>query len=87
MVDCYADADFVGLWVHEKSQDSFCNRSRTGFVVKFSNCTLLWMSKINTEIALSTLHSRYVALSHYIRSLITLKILIKDVIENLGIES
>ena len=45
------------------------------------------MSKIQTEIALYTLHSEYVALSHSVRALITLKILIKEVIDNLVIYS
>ena len=44
------------------------------------------MSKLQTEISLSTLHSEYVALSHSVRALITLKILIKEVIDNLGID-
>ena len=25
VVDCYVDADFVGLWVHENSQDPICS--------------------------------------------------------------
>ena len=37
VVDCYADADFVGLWGHEYPQDPICDRSRTRFVVTFSN--------------------------------------------------
>ena len=57
VVDCYADTDFVGLWGHVDTQDPICTRSRTGFVVTFDNCYLLWMSKLQTEIALSTLHS------------------------------
>ena len=40
VVDFYADVDFVGLWGHENCQDPICDRSRTGFVVKFSNCPL-----------------------------------------------
>ena len=44
------------------------------------------MSKIQTEIALSTLHSEYVALSHSVRVLLHLKSLIKEVIYNLGID-
>ena len=87
VVDCYADADFAGLWVHEYPQDPICYRSRTGFVVTFSNCPLLWVSKIQTEIAISTLHYEYLELSHSVRELIPLKILIKEVIDNLGIDS
>ena len=86
VVDCYADADFAGLWVHEYPQDTICARSRTGFVVTFSNFTILWVSKLQTEIALSTLHSKYVALSHSVRALLPLKSLIKEVIDKLGID-
>ena len=57
VVHCYADTDFAGLWGHVDPQDPICARSRNGLVVTFSNCYLLWMSKLQTEIALSTLHS------------------------------
>ena len=87
VVDCYADADFAGLWGHEDPQDPICARSRTGFVVTFANCPLLWVSKLQTEIALSTLHSEYESLSCSVRALLPLKILIKEVIDNLGIDS
>ena len=45
------------------------------------------MSKIQTEIYLSTLNSEYVALSHSVRSLLPLKSLIKEIIDNLVIDS
>ena len=45
------------------------------------------MSKLQTEIALSTLHSEYMALSHSVRALLPLEILIEEVIDNLGIDS
>ena len=87
VVDCYADADFAGLWGHEDPQDPICARSRTGFVVTFSNFPLLLVSKLQTEIAISTLHSEYMEFPHSVRALLPLKILIKEVIENLGIDS
>ena len=77
VVDSYADADFAVLRGNENPQDPICARSRTGFVVTFPNCPLFWVSKLQTDIALSTLHSEYVALSHYVRALLPLKILIK----------
>ena len=76
---------FVGLWGHEYSQDPICDRSRTGFVVTFANYPLLWVSELQKEIALYTLHSEYVALSHYVIELLPLKSLTKEVIDNLGI--
>ena len=87
VVDCYADADFAGLWGHENPQDPIFDRIRTGFVVTFSNCPLFWVSKLQTEIALSTLHSEYVAWYHYVRASLPLKSIIKEVIDNLGIDS
>ena len=45
------------------------------------------MSKLQTEIALSTLLSDYVALSNSVIALLPLKSLIKEVIDNLGIDS
>ena len=53
VVDCYADADFAGLWGHEDPQDPICARSITGFVVTFDNCNLLWVSKLQTCISLN----------------------------------
>ena len=46
VVGCYDDADFVGMLVYNNPQDPICDRSRTGFVVTFSNSPLLWVSKI-----------------------------------------
>ena len=46
VVDCYADADFAGLWGHENFQDHICARSTTGFVVTFETFPLLWVSKL-----------------------------------------
>ena len=46
VVECYADADFAGLWGHEDPQEPICDRIRTGFVVTFSYCPILWMSKL-----------------------------------------
>ena len=43
VVDSYAGYDFAGLWGHEDTQDTICARSRTRFVVNFSNCPLLWV--------------------------------------------
>ena len=87
VVDCYDDADFAGLWVHENPQDPICARSRTGIVVNFSNFPLLWVSKLQPEISLSTLHSEYVALSHSVRALIPLRSLSEEVIDNLVIDT
>jgi hypothetical protein len=65
-LDCYVDADFAGLWNHEDDQDPVCVKSRTGYVITLGGCPVLWVSKLQTEIALSTLESEYIALSQAI---------------------
>ena len=87
VMDCYADADFTGLQGNEDPQDPICDSIRNGFVVTFANFSLLWVSKLQTEIYLLTIHYEYLELSHSIRALIPLGIIIKEVIENLGVDS
>jgi hypothetical protein len=62
-IDCYPDADFAGLYGYEDSQDPHCARSRTGYVILAFNCPVLWKSRLQTEIALSTMEAEYVSLS------------------------
>ena len=76
----------LGHMNNENPQYNICVRSRTGFVVTFANFPILWVSKLQEDIALSTLHSEYVTLSRFVRDSIPLKCLIKEVIDILGID-
>ncbi len=69
--NCYPDANFVGLWTRNNVQDPHCVRIRTGYgyVICMVNCPILWKSKMQTEIALSTMEAEYVALSASCRDL------------------
>ena len=87
VVYCYADADFAGLWGHENIQDPICVKIRTRFVVTFSCWFLLWVSKLQTQIALSNIHSEYVDFSCSVRELLPLKSLTKEVIGTLVIDN
>ena len=79
-VDCYVDAaDFVGLWSIEDEQDPVSVKSRTGFLLMFMNCPLLWVSKLQTQIALSTMEAEYIALSASMRELIGTREIIKEI--------
>ena len=77
-VDCYCDADFAGQWGVEDDQDPVSVKSRTGFVILLANCPLMWCSKLQTEIALSTTESEYVALSQSMRSLIPIRQILEE---------
>ena len=54
-VDCYVDADFAGLFAVENNQDPISVKSCTQYVILYKGSPLLWVSKLQTQIALSTM--------------------------------
>jgi len=82
-LDVYVDSDFAGLWRSEDSQDPVCVKSRTGFVILLAACPLLWQSKLQGQVALSTMEAEYIALSTGLRSLLPLKTLVAEVAASL----
>jgi hypothetical protein len=88
-LECFVDANFAGNWVKPTAEDDpFKARSRTGYVIKFAGCLLLWASKLQTEISLSSTESEYIALSQALREVIPLIALIKELkLNNFDIKS
>ena len=78
-VDCYVDADFAGLWGQEDEQDPISVKSRSGYLLTFAGCPLLWGSKLQTEVTLSTMEAEYVALSQSMRELIPIREVILEI--------
>ena len=78
-IDCYCDDDFAGLWGYESKDDSSCVRSRRGFIMFVCDCPVLWMSKLQTDIATSTMEAEYSVLSAAMRDLLPLKRIIKKI--------
>jgi Reverse transcriptase (RNA-dependent DNA polymerase) len=72
-LDCYVDADFAGLYGVEDDQDPISVKSRTGYVIMLANCPLIWVSKLQTEIAVATMEAEYIALSQSMKDLIPLR--------------
>ena len=84
-IDAYPDADFAGLWGYEDPHDSTCVRSRTGFVICVSDCPVMWVSKLQTEIATSTLEAEYVAMGTCCRSLFPMIRTVKAIAKGIGL--
>jgi hypothetical protein len=61
-IDAYPDADFAGMYEHKKPVDPSCVKSHTGFVITFAGFHILWKSQLQTEIALSTMEAKFIAL-------------------------
>lgn len=78
-IDCFVDADFAGLWKAEDDQDPLCVKSHTGFLITFMGCPLLWTSKLQSQIALSTMEAEYIALSQAMHELIGFRGILKDI--------
>ena len=78
-VDCYVDADFAGLFAVEDNQDSISVRSCTGYDVLYTGSPLCWVSKLQTQIALSIMEAEYVALSQAMRDLIPICEILNEV--------
>lgn len=83
-IDCYVDADFAGLWPFEDKEDSICVKSRTGFAICIADCPVIWGSKLQSEIATSTMEAEYSALSLTMRELLPFKHLVKAVATIVG---
>jgi hypothetical protein len=81
-LDCYVDADFAGLYGVEDDQSILSVKSRTGYVLLLANCPLMWVSKLQTEIASSTMEAEYIALSQSVKDLIPLRRLLKLICES-----
>ena len=54
-------------------------RSWTGYVINLADCPVLWKSRLQTEIALSTMEAEYVALSTSCRDLFPIIDLTKEI--------
>jgi Reverse transcriptase (RNA-dependent DNA polymerase)/GAG-pre-integrase domain len=77
---CYVDADFQGGWdIKTASEDSTTAKSRTAYIVMYGGCPIVWASKMQTDIALSTTESEYSALSEATREVLWLMGLMTEV--------
>ena len=77
-IECFVDADFAGGWNKVDSDNPENVLSRTGNVIFYAGCPVLWCSKLQTEIALSTAESEYIALSTALRDVIPLMQLLTE---------
>jgi hypothetical protein len=71
-IECFVDADFAGGYRKEDPTNPRDCLSRTGYIIKFAGCPIVWSSKLQTTIALSTTEAEYMALSMACREVIYL---------------
>ena len=83
-VDCYVDDDFMGLCNREDHTDENCVKSRTSNVLCISKCLVLWITRLQDGITLSTMEVKYVALSMAMRHLLPFKRLVQTIFMSVG---
>ena len=76
--ECYVDADFAGGFSTADPNDPQTCLSRTGYVITYAKCPIIWSSKMQTTIALSTTEAEYVALSTALREILFLMELVRE---------
>lgn len=76
----YVDADFSGLWNKEFAKtDPSTAKSRSGWVVFYAGCPIIWSSKLQGMVALSTTEAEYIALSQSLRDVLPMMELVEEI--------
>ena len=85
--ECWVDADFLGQYVkgaEDMELDAMTARSRMGYIITYAGCPITRTSKLQTEAALSSTESEYIALSEAFRTLIPMMDLVEEA-RNMGV--
>jgi hypothetical protein len=77
-LECFVDADWAGSWQHRSSHDPLSAHSRTGYVIMYAGCPIVWASKMQSLISLSTTEAEYIALSSSLREVIAIMNLLNE---------
>jgi hypothetical protein len=79
--ECWVDADYCGNWNPLVTEDPSTAKSRSGYVITYLGCPLVWASRLQTVFALSTAEAEYIALSTALRDVIPMMDLLKEMKE------
>jgi len=80
--ECYCDADFSGLWNKQFAcHDLSTAKSRSGWVVFYADCPIIWASKLQTQVALSTTEAEYITMLQSLRNILPIMFLIQEMKE------
>ena len=77
-IDMHVDVDFAEMFNLDDASDPTSVKSRTGWILSLGSVPITWFSKIQGEIALSTMEAEYIALSTGMRELIGMRKLMQE---------
>ncbi|KAL7474813.1 hypothetical protein ACHAW6_000767 [Cyclotella cf. meneghiniana] len=80
---CYCDGDFAGNWNKEfAATDPSTAKSRSGWIMFYASCPIIWASKLQSQVALSTTEAEYIAMSMALCDVFLVMELIKEMREH-----
>ena len=75
----YFDSDFAGNWnKHFAHNDPSTAKSRSGWIVFYAGCPIIFGSSLQSMVALSTTEAEYIALSRSLRDVIPIMELVAE---------
>ena len=72
-IECFVDADFCGLWGSKNPEDPVVAKSMTGDILTLAGYPLMWVSKLQTKVSISTMMAEFVALFTGMRDMLSLQ--------------
>ena len=85
-LDLFADAIISGTFVAEDRHGPIGVKSRSGLLLIFGGVPILWSSKIQSKIVLSTLEADYIAFSQVIRELVSARSIVLELAVNMNMD-
>ena len=76
-IDSYVDANFAGGWYQVCDNNAEIFISCLGYVITYTGCPVLWCSKLQKEITLSTTEAEYIMLRKVMHGVIPFMALMK----------
>jgi hypothetical protein len=78
--ECYCNADFSGNWnKHLAPFEPSTAKSRSGWIVFYAGCPVIWVSKLQTQVALSTTEAEYIPMSQSLRDVLPITFLVQEI--------
>jgi len=78
--DCYCNADFAGNWNCSLAPfNPSTAKSRSGWVVFYAECPVVWASKLQSQVAMSTTEAEYIAMSQSLRDVLPIMFLVDEI--------